>query len=218
MAENGLNFIAQHFILVHSSTSIRIIAEPSPRCKRIKPTSELTVSSYRFYPALTMSVKVSKSITNEPVAADTMDLYRDFHLPLFEKNSSLVLPPPYAESHVHLHPDQLDDDCSSPHQCPNAQRCHGSRLRRVVLPIVVSLVSLGGLLALTCVLDAFFEVGEAGSLFKRATDGNGTFVNNKLYLIIVFVGLLLVVILGICLSAWCCRGMFITTVSAFLIL
>ncbi|KAJ4479103.1 hypothetical protein J3R30DRAFT_2715377 [Lentinula aciculospora] len=148
------------------------------------------------------------SISNEqPLAANTMDLYRDFHLP-FKNDSSLIPPPPYSKSYAKLHHDQLDD-CSSPHQCPDAQRCHASRLRRVILPAVIALVSLGGLLALSCVLDAFIGIEDAGGLLRRATDGNeNTFVNNKLYLIIVFVGLFLVVILAICLSAWCCRGSF----------
>ncbi|RPD66424.1 hypothetical protein L226DRAFT_566857 [Lentinus tigrinus ALCF2SS1-7] len=51
-----------------------------------------------------------------------------------------------------------------------------------------------------------------GGFVKRQSDGtssNGnTFVDRKYYLIIVFVGLALVVLAAICLSAWCCRGAF----------
>ncbi|KAF8999960.1 hypothetical protein BDQ17DRAFT_1427441 [Cyathus striatus] len=45
-------------------------------------------------------------------------------------------------------------------------------------------------------------------LVKRVADGTtDAFTNQKLYLIIVFIGLFVVVILGIMLSAWCCQGM-----------
>ncbi|KAJ3716018.1 hypothetical protein FB446DRAFT_742710 [Lentinula raphanica] len=154
-----------------------------------------------------MSSKVS--IINEPVAVNTMDLYRDFHLqfPNTEKHPSFHAPPPYTQVHAHPHFDQTSDD-SSPHQCSDTQRCHASRLRRVILPAIVAMVSLGGLLVLSCISAGLSGVEGADGLLKRATDDNGTFVNNKLYLIIVFVGLFLVVILGICLSAWCCRGSF----------
>ncbi|KAJ3744081.1 hypothetical protein DFH05DRAFT_1148888 [Lentinula detonsa] len=147
------------------------------------------------------------SIINEPVAVNTMDLYRDFHLPS-EKSPSLHAPPPYTNRHDHSQLDQMNDSCSSPHQCTDTQRCHASRLRRAILPIIIALVSLGGLLALSCALHGFIGAEDTGALLKRATGSNGTFVNNKLYLIIVFVGLFLVVILAICLSAWCCRGSF----------
>ncbi|KAJ3752984.1 hypothetical protein EV360DRAFT_74881 [Lentinula raphanica] len=133
-----------------------------------------------------MSSKVS--IINEPVAVNTMDLYRDFHLqfPNIEKHPSLHAPPPYTQVHAHPHFDQTSDD-SSPHQSSNTQRCHASRLRRVILPAIVAMVSLGGLLVLSCISAGLSGVEGADGLLKRATDDNGTFVNNKLYLIIVFV-------------------------------
>ncbi|CDO72034.1 hypothetical protein BN946_scf184943.g69 [Trametes cinnabarina] len=51
----------------------------------------------------------------------------------------------------------------------------------------------------------------AGFVKRQAVDnGNGqdTFVHRKYYLIVVFVGLFLVFLAAICLSAWCCRGVF----------
>ncbi|OBZ72826.1 hypothetical protein A0H81_06715 [Grifola frondosa] len=50
----------------------------------------------------------------------------------------------------------------------------------------------------------------AGFVKRQTTgsSGNNTFVDHKLYLIIVFVGLFLVLIMAICLSAWCCKGVF----------
>ncbi|KAF6751920.1 hypothetical protein DFP72DRAFT_906496 [Ephemerocybe angulata] len=52
-------------------------------------------------------------------------------------------------------------------------------------------------------------VGRAAEAVSAATgaDGSGSiFVDRKLYLIIIFVGLVVVVIFGIMLSAWCCKG------------
>lgn len=54
-------------------------------------------------------------------------------------------------------------------------------------------------------------VGRAAEAVSAATgaDGSGSgFVDRKLYLIIIFVGLVVVVIFGIMLSAWCCKGAF----------
>ncbi|KAF9061569.1 hypothetical protein BDP27DRAFT_327260 [Rhodocollybia butyracea] len=146
-----------------------------------------------------MSVKLP--ISNEPVAANSMDFYNDFHATP-EKHS------------VHVHSSQDNSQFSSV-ECPHARRCHASRLKRVILILVSTLISLGVLVALSCVWDMYVNgSGDLGlELMKRVSDdstnsGNGAFVDHKLYLIIVFVGLLLVVILGICLSAWCCRGSF----------
>ena len=125
-----------------------------------------------------MSVKLS--ISNEPLASNSMDLYRGFHLPLVatgEKSTTLNLLPPYSE-YVHQ-----QEDTSSSHECHNASRCHSSNLKRVLLPVVLTLVSLGALVALSCVLDTFFGGEGAGGLLKRATgsttSGSGTFVNHK---------------------------------------
>ncbi|KAF8068085.1 hypothetical protein FPV67DRAFT_1171587 [Lyophyllum atratum] len=102
-----------------------------------------------------------------------------------------------------------DDECSmSAHQ----SRCHSSRLRHVLLPALAALLTLSLLLALSCTNGAGALFGVDG-LTKRATGdatgGNGgTFTQNKLYLIVVFVGLFVVILLGIMLSAWCCRGVF----------
>ncbi|KZT40936.1 hypothetical protein SISSUDRAFT_1059834 [Sistotremastrum suecicum HHB10207 ss-3] len=65
----------------------------------------------------------------------------------------------------------------------------------------------------------FGEGGDAhGGMFKRQTGGSGAggstgntqspFIKNKLYLIVVLVGLFLVLIAAIFLSFWCCKGAF----------
>ncbi|KIK56490.1 hypothetical protein GYMLUDRAFT_782470 [Collybiopsis luxurians FD-317 M1] len=139
------------------------------------------------------------SVEYEPVPVQPMDLYSVRLVGLDEKN---------AHSHLHFHQEGAHDFSS----CRHPQKCHSSRLKRVLVPVVMTLVTLGALFAVSCFLDAFVGEGIGGGLLKRATDGSGSgndsFVNRKFYLIVIFVGLLVVVILGICLSAWCCRGSF----------
>jgi len=104
---------------------------------------------------------------------------------------------------------------------------HGRRLRRAAHFSFVSVVALALLLfvAFKCRLDqALFGSPEVihenigSGLEKRQSTGStgsssngssqGPFVKNKLYLIIVFVGLLICLILAVMLSAWCCKGAF----------
>ncbi|KAF9266601.1 hypothetical protein L218DRAFT_78231 [Marasmius fiardii PR-910] len=97
---------------------------------------------------------------------------------------------------------------------PCHRRCHRDRLRRSLFTLVAVLLGTAALFSLAC----FFGVSEvlsigAEGLAKRATgtdstNGNSSFVDRKLYLIVIFVGLVIVVILGICLAAWCCKGSF----------
>ncbi|KAJ3770802.1 hypothetical protein FB446DRAFT_846753 [Lentinula raphanica] len=152
----------------------------------------------------------SKVLTiNEPLAVNIMsNLYRGSHshIPNTEKIPSLRAPPPYTKVHAHTHFDQMSDNSSpNQHTVQDTQRRHASRLRRVVLPIVLGIISLGGLIVLSCILISLSGVESSGGLSIRADDDNAL-RRDRLYLIIVFVGLFLVVILGICLSAWCCRG------------
>ncbi|KAJ7127962.1 hypothetical protein C8R44DRAFT_873732 [Mycena epipterygia] len=124
-------------------------------------------------------------------------------------------------SHGHAHAHDLDEDA----QWSSASRpgtlshkpCHNGRLRRFLLPAVVALVVLSGLAALFC-----FSMADPGEIIegifhvKRAVTGDGTgstgtessFTKHKLYLIVVFVGLFVVLVLAVMLSAWCCRGAF----------
>ncbi|PPQ80013.1 hypothetical protein CVT24_003848 [Panaeolus cyanescens] len=128
---------------------------------------------------------------------------------------------------------KIEHDAEAPYtHMQGHRRCHTSTLRRIVLPVAALIVgfliiagagcAMGGMSMMgssTEMGDADVKsTGEGGwnlvSIFGRAVaDGaNGndnTFVNRKLYLIIIFVGLVLVVIAGIMLSAWCCKGVFI---------
>ncbi|KAK0228182.1 hypothetical protein IW262DRAFT_1455372 [Armillaria fumosa] len=78
---------------------------------------------------------------------------------------------------------------------PCHRHCHIARLRQLLIPVVLAFLALVGVLLLSS-----FDITGGHSLFSRAVDdttgNNGTFVDNKLYLIVVFVGLLVVVILG----------------------
>jgi len=149
-----------------------------------------------------------------PVAKQpSMDVYSD------EK------PPAYhAHDHDHGHGHDEASQWSLPTRpAAGHKHCHNGRLRRILFPALIAIVALSGLVALFCFLGGHMaEPGEIiEGLFhvKRVVDGgggagsgNGTtgsaFTKHKLYLIVVFVGLLVVFILGVMLSAWCCRGAF----------
>ncbi|TBU25252.1 hypothetical protein BD309DRAFT_963935 [Dichomitus squalens] len=156
-----------------------------------------------------MSITSQPFATNAPVVA--------FHDRNNEKACS-------HEDHGHQYA-QLHD--SEARRC----RCSRARSRRIAITILLAAFSILALLLVSCLWDAAFNEGSwlnalgfaddssesawmtIGSLVKRQSDGTSgsggnTFVHNKLYLIVVFVGLVLVVLAAICLSAWCCRGAF----------
>ncbi|OJT09179.1 hypothetical protein TRAPUB_14389 [Trametes pubescens] len=107
-------------------------------------------------------------------------------------------------------------------------RCERARSRRVVTALLLAVFSFALFLLASFLWNMAFNEGswlgslgltEDGSAWsavtgfvkRQATDsgsGQNTFINRKYYLIVVFVGLFLVVLAAICLSAWCCRGSF----------
>lgn len=127
-------------------------------------------------------------------------------------------------------------DCCLNHQscttgnghCPH-RKCHRSRFRRFILPItLILLILVAGLFALSCLQDSHFSDWGVDGLLPRAfgndnTNG-GSFTNHKcmwlielslklfepffilVYLVVVFGGLLVLFVLGVLLSFWCCRG------------
>jgi len=134
----------------------------------------------------------------QPSGLETMDLYR-----LVDEKRGVQ-----QEQGHHC---CQEEECS---QSAHQSRCHRSRLRRVLLPALAAFLTLSFLMALSCMYDvgALFGLGADG-LTRRSTgattsSNSGPFVNHKLYLIVIFVGLLVVIILGIMLSAWCCKGVF----------
>ncbi|KAI0723947.1 hypothetical protein C8T65DRAFT_627987 [Cerioporus squamosus] len=114
-----------------------------------------------------------------------------------------------------------------PGRC-QCKRAHASRSRRILAAVLLAALSMVLFALVSCLWDAAFNEGSwlglaedgtgsawspLGGFVKRQSDGtsgNGgnTFVDRKYYLIVVFVGLVLVILAAICLSAWCCRGAF----------
>jgi len=97
--------------------------------------------------------------------------------------------------------------------------CHSTRMRRFVLPTLLSFLSLSFLLFLALAEPemSFAEFGFGhGDLLKRqgvsaggsAGGGGGQFISNKLYIIVIVVGLILCVVAAVMCSAWACRGAF----------
>ncbi|KAI0738282.1 hypothetical protein C8Q80DRAFT_1275802 [Daedaleopsis nitida] len=113
-------------------------------------------------------------------------------------------------------------------QCRNNR----ARSRRIVTAILLAVVSLLLLAFASCLWDVMFNEGSwlntlglsedgtggawaaMGGFVKRQSNGsssggnNNVFIDRKYYLIVIFVGLVLVLLAAICLSAWCCRGAF----------
>ncbi|KAI0656051.1 hypothetical protein C8Q70DRAFT_1046982 [Cubamyces menziesii] len=109
-------------------------------------------------------------------------------------------------------------------------RCENARSRRIITALLLAAFSLAFFLFISCLWDVAFNEASWLSSLGLAEDGSGsawtamsgfikrqaidngngqdTFVHRKYYLIIVFVGLFLVFLAAICLSAWCCRGAF----------
>lgn len=103
-----------------------------------------------------------------------------------------------------------DDHCTAGHR-----RCHNGRLRQTMISVLLTTASVVGLLALGCFASMLFFGGEDDlpGLMRRQAAGDSTssgnsFTDNKYYLIVIFVGLVVVIILGVMLSAWCCKGAF----------
>ncbi|KAF8889427.1 hypothetical protein CPB84DRAFT_1448174 [Gymnopilus junonius] len=138
----------------------------------------------------------------------------------------MVIDSPSSVSHHHehgharcrcTHDDELMYSNSNHEHGGNGhRRCHNARLRRYLLPALAVLLLLCGLMAVSC-MQGYGSLEEWGSgagegLFSRqvgpgASNGSGsTFTNRKLYLIVIFVGLFLVLVFGVMLAAWCCRG------------
>jgi len=101
-------------------------------------------------------------------------------------------------------------------QCDRrSQRCRRKLL--LLIPAVISLLAITAFLVFACFTESGSAVirgaGLEGILLPRQTTGGSTssqdpFVGRKLYLVVVIVGIFLVIVLGIMLSAWCCRGSF----------
>ncbi|KAI0824380.1 hypothetical protein BC628DRAFT_1322941 [Trametes gibbosa] len=110
------------------------------------------------------------------------------------------------------------------------RHCEGARLRRVLIAFLLAILTFALLLFISFLWNAAFNEASWLSYLGLTDDGSGsawtgmtgfvkrqainngtgenTFIHRKYYLIVVFVGLFLVILAAICLSAWCCRGAF----------
>ncbi|RXW23727.1 hypothetical protein EST38_g2140 [Candolleomyces aberdarensis] len=134
----------------------------------------------------------------------------------------------YSSKEISIH--QSEYDCESGHRmnhdtCPHRRAC---RSRRYFLPVVAvgiifSLIALAMFSCMGTDFNAWLAglTTGGGDLVRRAAEagasaatdagtgsGNNPIVDKKYYLIIIFVGLVLVLFAGIMLSAWCCKGAF----------
>ncbi|KAI9566617.1 hypothetical protein HD554DRAFT_2115099 [Boletus coccyginus] len=106
--------------------------------------------------------------------------------------------------------------CAADSNPARHRACHQAMLRRLLLPVALLFLAIGTTLVISCVSDidlyGLVNLGAGVSdspLGKRqSSSGESSFTQDKLYLIVVFVGLFLVLIAGIMLSYWCCRGSF----------
>ncbi|KAL1659145.1 hypothetical protein GGF50DRAFT_65889 [Schizophyllum commune] len=119
---------------------------------------------------------------------------------------------PLSQDEKHEH--ECCGDASASQAGPHHKRCHNNRLKRMLVPLLVSIASIIGVMALGCFASMLLGGGhhDMSHLMSRQTtgesDSGSTFTDHKYYLIVIFVGLVVVIILGIMLSAWCCKGAF----------
>lgn len=152
---------------------------------------------------------VPHHVTRQPISLNTMDLHYDrYH---DEKRHN---PTTYCASR--------DCECAETNSLSHHRACHKSRLRRLLVPALLCIATVATIIFICCIRnlntlgvfaldDGVLGVGKRALGARDSTgsnSGNSSFVNNKLYLIIVFVGLLLVLVFAIMLSAWCCRSSF----------
>ncbi|KAL1677136.1 hypothetical protein EV122DRAFT_279409 [Schizophyllum commune] len=116
---------------------------------------------------------------------------------------------PLSQDEKHEH--ECCNDASASQAGPHHKRCHNNRLKRMLVPLLVSIASIIGVMALGCFASMLLGGGhhDMSHLMSRQTtgesDSGSTFTDHKYYLIVIFVGLVVVIILGIMLSAWCCK-------------
>ncbi|KAJ2915059.1 hypothetical protein MD484_g5328, partial [Candolleomyces efflorescens] len=176
----------------------------------------LLVSSLLFD---TMSIPHATTFSEKPMSTSSSQQGYKLHPP----PSLHDLPSKETSNHQS---DYYDSELGHPTHhgaCPHRrQACRSRRyLVPMIIGIIVSLIAFG---LLSCTntgldLDAWLASLTPGGadLVRRAaettaatsTEGTGNpIIDKKYYLIIIFVGLVLVIFAGIMLSAWCCKGAF----------
>ncbi|KAF4601530.1 hypothetical protein EYR38_006184 [Pleurotus pulmonarius] len=210
---------------------------------------------------------------SSPAKVDFYDHFHTVNVPsLSRSNPYQQLPTDEKRPPSYSHDEFVEQhEHDSEHRCRHQRKCHGARLRRILLPVILAFTLLIGIITMHAVCfsnggmvnswgadggvigvwrgvasDGVPDVEpSAENLNKRIVDfsklhigtvtsvddlakrvatspitkrqsggaapGNGSneesaFTRNKLYLIVIFVGLLVVIILAIMLSAWCCKS------------
>ncbi|EJC99436.1 uncharacterized protein FOMMEDRAFT_22957 [Fomitiporia mediterranea MF3/22] len=152
-----------------------------------------------------------KAAIYQPLPQESMDVYSPY-------SSSKEHIPNHDHTHRHCQC-QSQSECETQNSSHNA--CHARRRRCLIHFLLASAGVLLLLAAASFVYSCGWEsvLGMMGdgaemALGKRQSNGSsnndqqGVFVKNKLYLIVVLVGLFVCLILAIMLAAWCCRGAF----------
>jgi len=97
-------------------------------------------------------------------------------------------------------------------QTSSSSSCHNNRFRQLFLPAMILFLILSGMMILvwSCInWHGWVDNELVGRAIMDTTNSIGNkFIHNKLYLIVIFVGLFVLVILGIMLSACCCKASF----------
>jgi len=108
---------------------------------------------------------------------------------------------------------------------PACQHRHANSRSRLAWIIAIGSMMLITLFAFVSDLEFGpdgFGYGASGGMLKRGVEptinavdattstgsGQSSFIRRKLYLIVVFVGLFVCIVLAVMLSAWCCKGAF----------
>jgi hypothetical protein len=172
---------------------------------------------------MTMPNTTTPHVSRQPISLSSMDPYCDF-----EHDEKRPSPPSYP-SH--------DCECTNGphHECHKSRRRQLLITVSLIFSITAIAIILISCIHELASLGVFSADDGVLGLVKRAlgardtssTDNGSSFVNNKcpfsllsitrhrltqtnciVYLIIVFVGLFLVLVFAIMLSAWCCRSMF----------
>jgi len=149
------------------------------------------------------------SVTEQPQPSAVIYPIDSKHAAVVECNEKLL---PGDNENIAHH----EGSCDCQRQTPSSdhRHCHNGRLRRFLVPALIAFVLLAGLFTFSCMDGSSLSGwGTEGLVSRAITNGTnngtgGSFIHNKLYLIVIFVGLLVVVVLAVMLSAWCCRGAF----------
>jgi len=132
------------------------------------------------------------------------------HTTLIDKQPASYMPMDGGHSYVDEKPQPrcgcTSDDTMMQHS--EHHTCHNHRFRRFFAPVMTAcFLFVAAVLLISCFGENAWA-GIASGLVPRATTDDNTFISHKIYIAVIIGGLIVVVILAIMLSAWCCKGSF----------